>query len=337
MDREWTRILAVVALGLILPQLVVGIGSRQQVRQTGGTETTAAVEATEFVPPAETVRSTEAAPEPVCLPVVTAEDTVEWMDLEEYVRGVVLAEMPASFETEALKAQAVAARTYALRHLLVGNKHEQGAVCTRSTCCQAYLSDGDYLSKRGSSADWEKVAQAVKDTAGLVLTYEGKLADTTYFACSGGMTEDAEAVWGSYIPYLQAVQSPGEEQAASYEHEVYFSKAEFSALLDRPLTGSPTQWLGKMTYTDGGGVDTIVIGGITYTGKQLRTLLGLNSTAFTMTPDDEGITVTTKGKGHRVGMSQYGADAMAVLGSTYEEILAHYYQGTVIDKITEIG
>ena len=175
------------------------------------------------------------------------------------------------------------------------------------------------------------------DTAGLVLTYNGSLIDATYFSCSGGRTEDAAAVWGADVPYLQAVDSPGEEGAAAYESEVYFTKSEFARLLGRELAGSPTQWLGKVSYTDGGGVATMVIGGVTYTGKELRSLLGLKSTAFTMTADASGITVVTKGNGHRVGMSQYGAEAMAVLGSSYEEILAHYYQGTVIDKFSDLG
>lgn len=333
MDREWIRILAVVMLAMLLPRLVVGIGSRQQMEPTepAGTvqreETTVIRETEETVVPAE----------PMYIPVVTGDGQVEMMELEAYIRGVVLAEMPASFEEEALKAQAVAARTYVLRHQTRRDKHTEGAVCTRSSCCQAYLTDADYLSKRGNQADWEKINGAVKDTAGLVLTYGGILADTTYFACSGGRTEDAAAVWGAEIPYLQAVDSPGEEQAKAYEQTVFFTGNRIMELLDRDLIGNPKDWLGKVTYTDGDGVATIVIGGITYKGTQLRKLLGLNSTAFTVRAEEDGLSFTTRGKGHRVGMSQYGADAMAVLGSSFRDILAHYYPGTVIDKWENIG
>jgi stage II sporulation protein D len=193
------------------------------------------------------------------------------------------------------------------------------------------------LESRGDPFDVEKITQAVLGTSGEVLTYAGVLADATYFSCSGGRTEDAAAVWGSDIPYLQAVDSPGEEGASVYTDTMYFTADEFQSALGQTLSGSPKSWLGAMTRSDGGGVATMMIGGKSYTGVQLRSLLGLNSTAFTMEVKDGNIVVTTKGKGHRVGMSQYGADAMAVTGSTYEQILQHYYQGTVIDKMDRLG
>ena len=326
MEREWMRLFAAVALSVMLPQLIVGIGSRlaaqKQPEDTVCTTASSTVMTTEPTQAAQTF----------LIPVLTDEGLVQ-MELEEYVRGVVLAEMPAYFEEEALKAQAVVARTYALRRIMTGDRHKEGAVCTESVCCQAWLSDIDYLAARGGQADWEKIASAVTDTAGEILTYQGTVIDATYFSCSGGRTEDAAAVWGTDIPYLQAVDSPGEEGAGSYEKQVYFTKVQFAALLGQPLTGSPAKWLGEVTYTEGGGVATMLIGGVFYTGKELRKLLGLNSTAFTMEPDSGGITVTTWGRGHRVGMSQYGADAMAVTGSGYGEILAHYYRGTEIDKL----
>ena len=259
------------------------------------------------------------------------------MELEEYILGVVLAEMPASFHTEALKAQAVAARTYALRRYVLGDRHTDKAVCTNPHCCQAYMTQEQYLKSHGSSADVLRVQEAVLATRGQILTYQGNLAETTYFACSGGRTEDAVAVWGTDIPYLQAVDSPGEENANSYWRSTYFTKEEFENALGRSLSGSPESWLGKQTFTDGSGVATMVIGGITYTGTQLRKLLGLNSTVFTMEADAAGILVETYGNGHRVGMSQYGADAMAQQGSNYQQILLHYYCGTRIDKWEDFG
>ena len=341
MDREWVRILAAVAVSMLLPRMVTALGSRRETVQEQPPETVLSAPAETTLPPVTLPPETEpeqTQPEQAStIPVLTDSGEVVLMELETYIRGVVLAEMPAYFETEALKAQAVVARTYALRRIATGDRHPGGAVCTESTCCQSYITDEDYLSHYGGTADLTKIAQAVEDTAGLVLTYNGSLIDATYFSCSGGRTEDAAAVWGTDVPYLQAVDSPGEENAGSYEKQVYFSKEVFARLLGLSLTGNPRSWLGAVTYTDGGGVDTMVIGGKSFTGKQLRSLLGLNSTAFTVTADSAGITVTTRGNGHRVGMSQYGADAMAAAGSGYEEILTYYYQGTKIDKMGELG
>jgi len=288
--------------------------------------------------PAEIIpqESTEAAT--VSLPVgVRRGETVEEGDMDTYLVGVVLAEMPASFEPEALKAQSVVARTYAQKAYITGGKHGDGSVCTASACCQAYIDEADYLAKGGKKENVEKIRSAVFATAGEILTYNGQIIEATYFSCSGGRTEDAVAVWGSHIPYLRAVDSPGEEGAESFEHRMYMTAAQIRSALGRQLSGSPESWLGKVTYTDGGGVASMVIGGISYSGTELRQRLGLNSTAFSMTADSGGITVTTRGKGHRVGMSQYGADAMAVTGSGFREILAHYYPGTEIDKFPVIG
>ena len=251
-------------------------------------------------------------------------------DMDTYLVGVVLAEMPASFEKEALKAQSVVARTYARKAFETGGKHGDGSVCTRSGCCQAYITEGDYLAQGGIRESVDKVKSAVAETSGYVLTYEEELIEATYFSCSGGRTEDAAAVWGTDFPYLQAVDSPGEETAAVFEDTMFFSKERFQTALGISLGGSVTQWLGAVTYTDGGGVDTMEIGGTVYKGTQLRSLLGLRSTRFAMEPTETGITVTTWGYGHRVGMSQYGADAMAVAGSSFADILAHYYPGTAL-------
>ena len=246
-------------------------------------------------------------------------------NLEEYLLGVVLAEMPASFEEEALKAQAVVARTYAVRAMEGKRKHQEGDICTDATCCQGYLDPADY---EGTEENLQKVRDAVAATSGQVLTYEGELIEATYFSCSGGLTEDAVAVWGTDVPYLQSVVSPGEEDAAYYVDEVVFPLEEFLAKLGLELSGNPAEWLGGVTYTSGGGVDTVTIGGKRFKGTEIRKLLGLRSTAFSLEANEASIAVTTRGYGHRVGMSQFGADAMASQGSTYGEILAHYYQGT---------
>jgi len=268
---------------------------------------------------------------------VYQDSLIKTMELEEYILGVVLAEMPASFEEQALMAQSVVARTYALKRQKEGTRHPGAGVCTNSLCCQAFISPSEYINKQGTKENLEKVRNAVNATSGLVLTYLGKLAESTYFSCSGGRTEDAQAVWGTDIPYLQAVESPGEEKAESFEASVSFTIEQFLEALGRKLSGDPDTWFGTVAYTEGGGVDTMMIGGIQYSGTELRKLLGLNSTAFYVETDSEGITLTTHGKGHRVGMSQYGAEAMAVGGNNYRQILSYYYPGTVIDKLDSIG
>ena len=257
--------------------------------------------------------------------------TVESMDMDEYLVGVVLAEMPSTFEAEAKKAQAVAARTYARKAWITGGKHGDGSVCSQPGCCQAYLTAEEYLSMGGTQKAIDAAKAAVEATSGYVLTYEGQLIEATYFSCSGGVTEDAVAVWGTDFPYLRSVESPGEENAAHYTDTVYFTKSEFVQALGLPLTGNPETWFGSIQYTSGGGVDTVNIGGVVCAGTFLRSKLGLYSTVFTLEPDPQGVTITTKGFGHRVGMSQYGADAMAVSGSTFEEILGWYYPGTTLE------
>lgn len=266
------------------------------------------------------------------VPVLLSDGQVKRMDLDEYLTCVVLAEMPAEFEADALMAQAVVARTYSLKRNTTGRKHTDGAVCTDNTCCQAYCSVEDYLANGGSRENADKVKSAVEETHNQVLTYEGALIEATYFSCSGGKTEDAQAVWGQDVPYLQSVSSPGEEAAPRYVETVTFDMDTFTERLN---CGSNDITVGRITYTEGGGVDTIQIGENTYTGLQMRQKLGLRSTAFVLTVVGDTVTITTKGFGHRVGMSQYGAEAMAAQGSSYEQILAHYYPGTVLENWQE--
>lgn len=260
--------------------------------------------------------------------VQTEDGQILQMELNTYLMGVLRGEMPADFEPEALKAQAVVARTYTLKN----RKHGTAAVCMDPACCQAYCTEGDYLASDHTQQEIDKIQNAVLETSDMVLTYAGQLIDATYFSCSGGRTEDALSVWGTEVPYLKAVDSPGEEGAAHYIDTVTFTAEEFQSKLNTAIAGRPGSWIGAVTYTDGGGVDTICIGGTSYNGTEVRRLLGLRSTAFVMTAMGDTITVTTKGYGHRVGMSQYGAEAMAVSGSSYEQILAHYYPGTELEK-----
>ena len=265
------------------------------------------------------------------LTVVNRSGNLQQMTLREYLVGVVLAEMPASFESEALKAQAVVARTYTMKRM-EGGKHGTAAVCMDSGCCQGWRSGEDYLADGGKASAVEKVRAAVTDTDGLVLRYKGKLIDATYFSCSGGTTEDAVAVWGQDVPYLKSVESPGEEDAPRFTDRVTFTAAEFAGKRGLSAGGNAKDWFGTVTYTAGGGVETMVIRGKSFTGTQLRSKLGLRSTAFEISVSGSTVTITTRGFGHRVGMSQYGAQAMAQSGSSFSEILAHYYTGTELGQ-----
>ena len=321
MKPIWKEIVFAAVMGLIVPAVLLGIA----VQFTSVPKTEEEPEQTITM---QETQQTQAQQEHIRVKVLM-DDAVTEMDLEEYLTGVVLAEMPVTFELEAQKAQAVVARTFTLKSQGSG-KHENAAVCTDSDCCQAYIAPEDYLAKGGNQEGVDRIQTAVEATAGMVLTYEGELIEATYFSCSGGSTEDAVAVWGTDVPYLRATDSPGEENAAHYTDTVTFTGEEFASALAMDLQGDPESWLGPVTYTAGGGVNTMLIGGVSFKGTALRKILALRSTAFTMTAGEDSITVTTRGYGHRVGMSQYGADAMAVTGSSYEEILAHYYQGTVL-------
>lgn len=260
--------------------------------------------------------------------VLHADGVCRPTDLETYLTGVLLGEMPLEFPLEARKAQAVVCRTYTLRRLGSG-KHGEADICTDSSCCQAWRDPESY------EAEQRRYAQeAVDATDGQVLTYGGQLIDATFFSCSGGRTEAAVAVWGTDIPYLQSVDSP-DENAPYDEDRISFTEQEFRALLEPyapniSLEGEPAQWFSQPTYTEGGSVDTIAIGGVTFTGKELRGLLGLRSAAFTVETGEGTVTVITRGYGHRVGMSQYGARSMALRGAGYRDILSHYYTDTTL-------
>lgn len=261
------------------------------------------------------------------LRILDGDEIIE-MPLDDYVACVVMGEMPVSFEEEALKAQAVAVRTYTLRSILLGCKHTEAYICTESSCCQAFVNfKEDSVNKEGI----EKVRNAVKDTAGEVITYQGNLIDATYFSCSGGKTEDAVAVWGANVPYLQSVASPGEENAGCFKSRVTFSRQAFKSKLGLPADLSITQDGIHIEHTAGGGVDSLNISGYEFSGVEVRSFLSLPSTNFIITVSNDEIIIDTKGYGHRVGMSQYGAEAMAVEGKNYKEILAHYYTDTILE------
>lgn len=321
MKENILQIAAAILLGLMIPGAII--------RLTANVPEKVPVE-----PPTQATVKQETSQKGIW--VLTEAGNTQWMALQEYLIGVILAEMPTTYEHNALCAQAVAARTYALKRQQ-GQRHPMGAVCTDPGCCQAYIDVAQYLDGNGYEEDIQIARAAVEDTADYVVSYNGELIEATYCHCAGGLTEEAFAVWGVDLPYLQVVESPGEEGMDGYTQTLWYSAEELEVLLDRELPGDPKSWLGWTTYTAGGGVDTMLFAGITYSGLELRRMLNLNSTVFTMTEEGDGLRIDTLGKGHRVGMSQTGAQAMALGGNTWRQIIAHYYPGTRIDKMEDLG
>ena len=269
------------------------------------------------------------------------EARVDTVSEKQYLTQVVLSEMPADFEPEALRAQAVAARTF-LRKRQQTHRHDEADVCSDSACCQAWTEEEALREKFGENFDtvWSRAEQAVESTRDEVLYYGGELIDATYFSCSGGSTESALSVWGSEVPYLRSVPSPDEQDAARYESSASFTSEEFRAILEKSgktldFSEPPPAWIEQLTRTDGGGVDTLLICGAGFSGTELRSLFGLNSTLFTLQYEQERFCFSVRGYGHRVGMSQYGAQSMAKLGFSYRTILQYYYPGTKIKTAPE--
>ncbi len=269
-------------------------------------------------------------------------DQVVVMDLEAYIVCVVAGEMPISYEPEALKAQAVAARTYAYRKIQQGSCGRSGAdVCTDSGHCQAFSDLQSRKQRWGDNFDANeaKLEQAVYATAGIIMTYGGKPIDALYFSTSGGRTEDVENVYSEALPYLRGVESPGEEDAPRYQSTQSFKSADFIKTLKQAnaKTGITVKNLAKNIKEPvrfpSGRVDTIKIGTATFTGKTISRLFSLGTTYFSIAVHAQDVIITTHGYGHGVGMSQVGANAMAKGNSTYDQILRHYYTGIALSPI----
>lgn len=272
------------------------------------------------------------------LRVVLEDGSVAEMTMADYLWSVVAAEMPAAFELEALKAQAVTARTYALWKMAARDvDHPDADVCTDITCCQAYITPEQAESNWGvaSAVYTQKIASAVRSTNGQVIIYEGEPIQAVFFSSADGRTEDAVAVWGNEVPYLVGVDSPEGEGVPNYETEVTLTASEAKKLVlaqypGADLSGSPKNWFQNRVLTASGRVDTIDVGGITLKGTEVRALFGLRSACFNVTTDANTITFHVTGYGHGVGMSQYGANTLAKQGKTCEEILKWYYTGVEI-------
>ncbi|MFC0216378.1 stage II sporulation protein D [Paenibacillus chartarius] len=269
--------------------------------------------------------------------------TIETVPLEDYVRGVVAAEMPADFELEAMKAQAIAARTYIVRRILerdFSNVPVNDAWVTDTITHQAYLSEEE-LRKRADAASpeaaagWDKLNRAVRETNDLILTYGGKPIQATFFSTSNGFTENAADYWGDDIPYLRSVASPWDaklspryKETVTIPYKVLIAKLGVKSVAT--TSGKPTS-LKVLSWTDSKRVKSISAGGRTFSGKEFRERLGLNSSQFAWTWRGDQLEMTTTGYGHGVGMSQWGANGMAREGKSAEEIVKYFYQGVAIE------
>ena len=275
----------------------------------------------------------------VVLTIKTGE-AAERMTLRDYLVGVVRGEMPASFDMEALKAQAAAERTYVYYQLAQGRKdaHPDADFCTDHTCCSAYLSETAAKEKWAADfAPWNtRVVQAVADTDGLVALYDGEPILAVFHSSSAGRTAAAGDVWSGDLPYLASVASPeSADTVPNYYSTVTFTAAEARDLLlaaypEIKLTGAPETWFGAVTENDSGRVETVSVAGTDIEGTEMRRIFSLRSACFTLTADAESVTFRVTGYGHGVGMSQYGAEQLAKAGTTWQEILAWYYTGVTI-------
>ena len=266
--------------------------------------------------------------------------SVTEMDLGTYLVGVVRAEMPASFEPEALKAQTVAARTYTLYKILRGGNHGETAdLCTDPACCQAYLSEERARENWGKDADANeaKIETAVTSTDGQAVLYGGVPILAVFHSSSAGLTRAAGEVWVQDLPYLQAVSSPeAGERIPNYYSRVEFTGAAFreavqAAYPQAELSGDMSRWIQDAQTDPAGSVTRLCVGGVSMRGSDLRGLLGLRSACFDWEVQGEKLVFFVTGYGHGVGLSQYGANQMAMDGADYREILTHYYTGVTVE------
>lgn len=270
--------------------------------------------------------------------LLTETNQVVELDFEDYIKGVLIGEVPISYELEALKAQAVVARTYTMYKLKnATSKHAFDAdMCDDINCCQAYKTK-EYAFASWDDAEenekWAKLEEAVNSTRGEVIEYNGELINAFFHAHSGGTTEDAKYLWGKNpIPYLVSVDG---KEGYVYQDTKTYTKAELMELLKGEVPSSSGEYTFEIKdYTGSGRVNQLAVNGINMDGAHFRSLTGIKSTNFRIEQSGDTITFYTVGYGHGVGMSQEGANQMAIDGSNYMDIIKHYYTGVEVKKIS---
>ena len=267
---------------------------------------------------------------------ITSEDKVVEMNTSQYLKEVVGAEMPATFAYEALKAQAVAARTYLCAKMDESyEEHKGGVVCTDYKHCKAWLPESER--KAAWEEDkreeyWSRVSKAVEETAGEIIKYKGEPISAVFHSTSSGKTENSEDVWGKKLPYLRSVESKGDELSPKFSSEFTCTVQEFCDTVSNKIDN--TDWnsglFTNIVRSDAGGIIKITLGGVEVKGTTFREIFALRSTNVQIEQAEDKIIMKVKGNGHGVGMSQYGANFMGGSGSSYKEILTYYYTGTTI-------
>jgi len=322
--RKWMLLVAGLVFSiLVLPTLVVWGFGHEESRQ-------------EILRRQEAIHLEPEPAEPVVAVYLSEEKRIVHVPLERYVRGVVAAEMPVEFALEALKAQAIASRTYIVQRMIQGDFSDvpEGAMVTDTPQHQAYLTEAALKARWGLAYEknMEKLTKAVAQTRGQVLTYGGKPIYAAFFSTSNGYTENAEEYWqGGGLPYLKSVPSPWDAHSPKFRAQVEVPVDEFLAKLSLDpsvtATADGKPWIEVVAKTAGHRVKEVRVGDERLSGRQVREALGLNSTDFTVEVKGDVLVFTTTGYGHGVGMSQYGADGLAKEGKTAVEILQHYYRG----------
>lgn len=267
---------------------------------------------------------------------------IEEKNIDEYITEVVSAEMPATYEIEALKAQAIVARTYLIYQILNNKKHENADICDNYACCQAWISKEDRFAKWEDNVreeNWNKITNAVNETKGKIVTYNESPINAFFHSNSGGKTESSVNIWGGVsYPYLQSVETAGEDGYDQYSSSVTLTEEELLKKLKNKYSKieidfSNSESIKINEYTDSGRVKNVKFGNTEIAGTEVRTILGLRSTNFEIKRENDKITFSVTGYGHGVGMSQTGADSMAKSGSNHEEIIKHFYTGVEISYI----
>lgn len=272
-----------------------------------------------------------------------SDNIVETLELDDYLVNVVAAEMPVDYELEALKAQATVARTYTLYQIENSHKHTNADICDNSACCQAWVSKEKRFESWGENQEekWEKLKTAVYSTAGEIITYQGKPIDAFFHSNSGGTTEIPINVWGgSNFPYLQVVETSGEDEYSQYYSEVEYTKEELTEKMKQNYEDFLINWeepncIEILEYTESSRIKTIKIGNKNISGVEARKIFSLKSSNFTYEIIDNKIKFKVIGYGHGVGLSQTGSNTLAKQGENYQEIIKHFFKDIEIEKMEE--
>ncbi len=344
------RLMLLISLALTLFALIFPVAASWQSASPAPPEGDPAADSDE--PPASPAKDPEADPEPPYytpgIPQPSGYDsavTVKLLDgghitdisLRGYLIGAVAAEVPTDFQPEAIRAQAVALRSYLLRKMADGSsRHPEADICSDSSCCAAWKSFDALREKWGGDFDakYSVIASAVDSTGGMYLSWEGEPALAVFHSSSAGRTESSGELWNSALPYLVSVPSPEtEELVPNFVSSVTVSAGDFAETVtesfpDADFSGDPLEWIEDITPSDSGRLGSVTLGGVTVSGSKLRSLFGLRSTAIEFDVAPDTVTMTCRGYGHGVGMSQYGANIMASGGADFRSILESYYPGT---------